>query len=231
MTANIFKIFLSHYLLGIVIHQDVHSHFFIFLMFCDPKIWLNYIMLSLFNNKWKGKYGAYLTWRGYLHRREHGNVFVERCRWERGFHPAVRIALWTGFVLVSQLKVGKHWWDLAGIRSRSESLQMMSRVEVTQRQLWGPMITQAEVAKRLWRDTSKNLLTHNQSCRHFAKDRGRAPTPFRTFPKNEYSSHLYDRLLWGYRKGITTNVSEYAGIWKDSKIFLRSSRTQLQRKT
>lgn len=132
---------------------------------------------------------------------------------------------------MSQLKVGKHWRDLAGIRSRSESLQMMSRVEVTQRQLWGPMITQAEVAKRLRRDTSKNLLAHNQSCRHFAKDRGRAPTPFRTFPKKEDSSHLYDRLLWGYRKGITTNVSGYAGIWKDSKIFLRSSRTQLQRKT
>lgn len=97
---------------------------------------------------------------------------------------------------------------------------MVSREEVTQKQLWGPMIAQAEVVKRLWKGTNKNLLTHHWSCRHFVNDRGKAPI-FRTPPKNADSSHVHVRLLLlGYRKGITINISADAGIYNKTKSTL-----------
>lgn len=96
---------------------------------CPPKL----TELHCIGKKWRKKCCADLSWRGYVHQREHSNLFVRRHGWEKRFPPAVRITLWTGFGFVALLKVG----NTGKIFLRLGVGRSPCRDAVAERQLWG----------------------------------------------------------------------------------------------
>lgn len=130
-TAYIFKIFLFLNIhLELLYVKVSRATFFSFpYALWPPKL----TELHCIDKKWRKKCCAGLSWRGYVHQREHSNLFVRRHGWEKRFPPAVRITLWTGFGFVALLRVG----NTGKIFLRLGVGRSLCRDAVAERQLWG----------------------------------------------------------------------------------------------